>query len=416
MSLTSFYTALTGLNNNSLAINVIGNNIANLNTTAFKSSKTSFAELLGGLSSTTSTNGNPVQVGLGSIVQGVTPVFNQGSIAYTDHNTDAAINGNGFFVLSTGDGLAYTRSGAFTFTSMGELISNEGFRAMGYAADEAVSGHGVELQPIIIEKGGFLSPRVTTAMSVTANLDSQSADGTEFKTGIQIYDSLGTPHLLTITFTKTGTGAWSWTATLPATAMGGTESDPPAEVGTGTLTFDADGLLTDPTTDPTISIAGLATGAADMDITLELLDEAGKPHLTNYASESSVSSTTQDGAAPSRLQDISINSDGVINGIYDNGTVHALAQLALATFPNNEGLLKYNGTTFVQYGNSGEPSIGTAGTGGRGSISGSSLEQSNVDIATEFTSLIIHQRGYQANSRVITLTDELYQESINLIR
>jgi flagellar hook protein FlgE len=124
----------------------------------------------------------------------------------------------------------------------------------------------------------------------------------------------------------------------------------------------------------------------------------------------------QDGAASSRLQDISIDSDGIISGIYDNGTVHALAQLALSTFPNDEGLLKFKGTTFVQYGNSGEPSIGAPGTGGRGSISGSSLEQSNVDIATEFTNLIIHQRGYQANSRVITTTDELDQEAINLIR
>ncbi len=416
MPLTSFYTALTGLNNNSLAINVIGNNLANINTTAFKSSKTSFAELLGGLSSTTSTNGNPVQVGLGSIVQGVTPVFNQGSIAYTGRNTDSAISGNGFFVLWTGDGLAYSRSGTFGFTSAGELISSEGFKVMGYDVSRTGAGNNAELKPIIIEKGGFLAPRVTTAMSVTANLDSQAAADTEFRAGVQIYDTLGTPHLLTVFFTKTGTREWSWSATLPATATGGTESDPPVEVGTGTLSFDENGILTEPADNPTLSITGLASGAADMDITFEIRDAAGKARITSYASASSVSSTTQDGAASSRLQEISIDADGVISGIYDNGTVHALAQLALATFPNDEGLLKFKGTTFVQYGNSGEPSVGTPGTGGRGSISGSSLEQSNVDIATEFTNLIIHQRGYQANSRIITTTDELYQESINLIR
>src|SRR5512139_406119 len=156
MSLTSFYTAVTGLNSNALSINVIGNNLANINTTAYKASKTSFAELLGGLSTTTATNGNPVQVGLGSIAQGVIPVFNQGSIAYTGRSTDAAISGNGFFVVSTGDGLGYSRAGSFGFNSAGELMNSEGFRLLGYPAVNGTVNESGELTPLVVQKGGAL--------------------------------------------------------------------------------------------------------------------------------------------------------------------------------------------------------------------------------------------------------------------
>ena len=416
MSLTSFYTALTGLNSNSMAINVIGNNLANINTTAFKSSKTNFAELLAGLSTTTASDGNPIQVGVGSTVQGVSPIFSQGSIAYTGRNTDAAISGSGFFVVSIEDGLGYTRCGTFGLTKEGYLVNSEGYKVMGYAMTNGTVGSNGGISPIMIEKGGSLAPRATTTMSMSANLDSQAAVGTAFNTSMQVFDSLGTAHLVTISYAKTATGQYTWTATIPAVDTGGAASAPPVQVGTGTLTFDGSGVLTAPATNPTIQLTGLASGAANQTITFEVRDANGSPRLTSYASASSVSSTVQNGSAFSRLRDFSIDSDGVISGIYDNGAVQSLAQLALATFPNDEGLLKFKGTTFVAYGNSGEPSIGTAGTGGRGSISGSSLEQSNVDIATEFTNLIISQRGYQANSRVITMTDELYQEAINLIR
>jgi flagellar hook protein FlgE len=272
------------------------------------------------------------------------------------------------------------------------------------------------LTPIAIEKGGSLAPQATENMSMAANLDSQADIGSEFNTSMQVFDSLGTAHQVTVKYTKNAIGQYTWTATIPAVDTGGAAADPPVQVGTGTLTFDGSGVLTGLAANPTIQLTGLSSGAVAQTITFGILDDNGTPRLTSYASPSSVSSTIQDGSAFSRLRDFSIDSDGVISGIYDNGAVHALAQLALATFPNDEGLLKFKGTTFVAYGNSGEPSIGTAGTGGRGSVSGSSLEQSNVDIATEFTNLIISQRGYQANSRIITTTDELYQEAINLIR
>ncbi|NWG14014.1 MAG: flagellar hook-basal body complex protein, partial [Acidobacteria bacterium] len=296
MSLTSFYTALTGLNNNAMAINVIGNNLANINTTAFKSSKTNFAELLAGLSTTTAANGNPIQIGVGSTVQGVSPVFSQGSIAYTGRNTDAAISGNGFFVVSIGDGLGYTRCGTFGLTREGHLSNSEGFHVMGYAVADGAASNNATLAPIMIEKGGSLPPRATTAMSMSANLDSQVPDGTEFNTSMQIFDSLGTAHLVTISFTKTAVGQWTWTATIPATDTGGAASDPPVQVGTGTLTFDGNGVLTGLAANPSIQLTGLASGATDQTITFGILDENGSPRMTSYSSPSSVSSTIQDGS------------------------------------------------------------------------------------------------------------------------
>jgi flagellar hook protein FlgE len=188
------------------------------------------------------------------------------------------------------------------------------------------------------------------------------------------------------------------------------------QVGTGSFTFDTNGVLTSPTADATLAFAGLANGAADMNVTFGILDAEGKPRFTGYSAPSSVSSITQDGYTSAVLRDINIDGSGVIRGIFDNGQVKPLAQLAMANFSNVEGLLKFTGSTFVTSPTSGEPSVGVAGTGGRGTISGSSLELSTVDIAEEFTSLIISQRGYQANSRVISATDQLYQEAINLVR
>ena len=417
MPLTSFYSALTGLNNNALAINVIGNNLANINTTAFKASKTSFAELLGGLASTTSTNGNPIQVGLGSFVPAISPIFNQGSIGYTGRATDAAISGNGFFVVSTGKELGFTRSGGFGFTSTGDLINGEGFKIQGYQATNGVVNANSVLSPITIQKGATLPPQATTNLSVSANLDSQTATNLTFSAAVQVFDSLGTPHNVTVTFTKAaGAGAWSWAATLPAVDTGGAANAPPVQVGNGTFTFNSNGVLTSPTSNATLTIPGLASGAATMNVSFGILDPNGVPRFTSYASTSTVSTTTQNGYASSVLRDVSIDSSGVISGLYDNGRVQAVAQLALANFPNVEGLLKFKGSTFVSFGSSGEPSIGVPGTGGRGSISGSSLEQSNVDIATEFTDLIVAQRGYQASSKIITATDELYQDAIALKR
>jgi flagellar hook protein FlgE len=415
MPLTSYYTALTGLNNNSFAINVIGDNLANMNTTAFKAGQATFAELLAGVSGTDA-SGNPISNGLGSAVNGIVHNHTQGTITNTGNSTDAAINGNGFFVVSADGEMAFTRSGGFTFNKEGNLVSADGFQAMGYMGDNGVIDTGGAIVPILLQKGQIIPAAATVNMSIRANLDAQAADGDTYSALSQVYDSLGGSHNITITYTKTGAGAWSWSATIPAEDVGGASGDLPVEIGSGDLAFDGMGILTDPVDNPTLTISGFTNNAEDQDITYNLLDSDGVPLITNYVRESAVSNTAQDGFGASALSSISIDSSGVIMGLTENGRAIPLAQLVLADFPNLEGLQKYQGSTYVAFTSSGEPSIGTAGTGGRGKIVGAALEQSNVDMAQEFVNLIKAQRAYQANSRIISTTDELYQDSLALKR
>ena len=211
--LTSFYTALSGIGANSQAINVIGNNLANMNTTAFKGSRASFAELLGGISY--ASNGNPIQTGLGTISAGVSPLFTQGSIQTTSRSTDVGISGNGFFVVSNGSGYAYTRAGNFGFNGAGELVNSDGYTVMGYMATGGIINTNTPVTPITIQGSRNLPPRATSALGITANLDSQAETASTFSTAMQIFDSLGVAHTVTFTFTKTGTTSWTWDATIP---------------------------------------------------------------------------------------------------------------------------------------------------------------------------------------------------------
>jgi flagellar hook protein FlgE len=415
MPLTSYYTALTGLNTNSFAINVIGDNLANMNTTAFKSGQAYFQELLAGISGTDSA-GNPISTGLGSAINGIAHNNGQGTVTYTGNTTDAAINGSGYFVVNTENEMGYTRSGSFKFDKDGNFISADGFAVMGYMGVDGVIDTNADITNITIKKGQLIPASATNNISMFANLDSGSDVDTVFRASIGIFDSIGTQYELKIDFTKTGNGQWSWSATMPAEAMGGAAGDPPVEVGSGDLEFDGVGLLSAPTTNPTFTIGGLTSGADDIDVTFNLLDPSGNPMITSYARESAVASTTQDGFAASAVNKISIDNSGVIMGVTDSGQSISLAQLVLANFPNVEGMQKYKGSTFIPFSSSGEPSIGVANSGGRGSIVGSSLEQSNVDMAQEFVNLIRAQRAYQANSRIISTTDELNQDTLNLKR
>jgi len=414
MPLTSFYTALTGLNNNSYAINVIGDNLANMNTTAFKSGQATFSELLAGVSGVDA-GGNPTSTGLGSSVNGVARNFTQGTITSTGKSTDVAVNGKGYLIVEIEGGQGYTRSGSLAIDKEGYLKSADGLQVMGYMGVNGVIETSGAIAPIRINQGQLIPASVTTEMGMTANLDAQAEVDTQFSGSVQIVDTLGTLHTVTVTYTKTDTG-YDWSATIPAVDTGGAADDEPVEIGTGSLVFSENGILTEPEENAMLSISGLSNGAADMDVTFALWDANGSPTITYYANDSAVSNTTQNGFGASAIASISIDSEGVITGTTENGRSISLAQLALANFPNEAGLLKYKGSTFVSFSSSGEPSIGTAGSGGRGSFVGSALEQSNVDMASEFVNLIQAQRAYQANSRIITTSDELYQDSINLKR
>jgi len=449
MALTSFFSALTGLNSNSHTINVIGDNLANLNTVGFKAGKATFAEIIGGMSGFSAT-GNPIVFGQGSMLNGVVHKQAQGTPEYTGNSTDAMINGNGYFIVATGDGgIGYTRAGRFQFDSNGGLVSSDGYQLMGYMADsEGVIDQARGITSIDIRMGQFVPAVKTTIVSAAVNLDSQAPAaapaatppafpvGSQFVTPIQVYDSLGAQHTIQLTYTKTtdpGTAwpEWELTAGIlvpdPADPKGPPVSVP-IEISGGTsfpLVFDKDGRLEDTMPDTLLltmpaSAAPPAVGGpqtmVDNDITLNLRDDRGNSLLTSAASESATTNTKQNGFAASSLASVAFNNKGVVIGIAANGNAIELAQLAIATFPNVEGLQKYNGSTLIASANAGEPSIGAAGSGGRGSISGGSLEMSNVDMAEEFISLIIAQRAFQANARMITTSDELYQEAIHLKR
>jgi len=422
MTLTSFYTALTGINNNSLAINVIGDNLANMNTVAFKAGSASFSELLAGMSGTGAT-GNPISFGLGATLNGINHNTVQGTINYTGNPINAAINGNGFFVVSIEDGQGYTRAGNFQFDKDGNLITADGFQLVGYMGVDGQIDNNGALSPIEIRLGQTIPAVATTNIAFNTTLQvvtpdpASTSDPITYKDSVRVYDSLGLAHELTVTYAcDPTTGDWSWSATIPAADVGGAASDPPFEINSGDLTFDVNGRLDGATTNPTLQITGLADGAADMAITLNLLDADGNPLIMQQGSSSFTTESQQDGLAASSLAKVSIDSSGVIMGTTGNGESIALAQLAIATFPNVEGLQKYKGSTFAEFTSAGEPSIGIAGMGGRGTITGASLEQSNVDMAQEFINLIVAERAYQANSRVITTTDELYQEALNMKR
>jgi flagellar hook protein FlgE len=410
--LTSFYTALTGLNNYSYALNLIGDNLANMNTVAFKASTASFSELLAGLSGT-GDSGNPIVLGLGTTLNGVQRSNNQGTITATQNATDVAINGNGFFVVETDSGMGFTRAGNFRIDKNDELVSADGFSVLGYmATQDGILDTSSPLSPITIDRGTIIPACATSNFTVKGNLDCRTVVNGSFSAPVTVYDSLGASHTVTLGFTKTDTG-WDWTASIPGADTGATGTE---IIGSGSVSFDGAGNLASGTTNPTLSLAGLVTGASDMDITFNLVDADGNSNITDHAVDSNFSKIVQDGFTSSILATISIDGAGVIKGTTAGGLSVVLAQLALASFPNEEGLQKYKGNTFVTFASSGEPSIGMAGTGGRGTIAGSSLEQSNVDMAQEFVNLISAQRAYQANSRVITTSDELSQDSINMKR
>jgi flagellar hook protein FlgE len=230
-----------------------------------------------------------------------------------------------------------------------------------------------------------------------------------------VYDSLGVSHVLTVNFTKTSANNWSYDITIPATDVGQTGN--PVSVATGTLAFDNNGVLTAPAGNITgITVNNLASGAAPLTTTWDLYDDKNAPLLSQFATPSATSATFQDGYGAGNLLGFSVNSDGIIEGTFSNGKTAAIAQIALATFANLQGLERQGGNRFASTLTSGSPTIGAPGSGGRGTVAGGALEQSNVDIAKEFSKLIITQRGFQASARVVTAFDEITQDTINLKR
>ena len=431
MAVGSFSAGLSGLNANSVYLSVIGNNLANINTIGFKSSSVTFMDLVS--QTVGGSSGNPMQVGLGVVTGSISPVFSQGAIENTREATNVAIQGNGFFVVR-GDGAsgaAYTRAGNFSFNNEGALVTPDGYRVQGYTTVDPATGAIVtngEPTDIIVPPGVLREPVATSNFRTLTNLDADALTGDSFSTAVQIYDSLGNAHVMTVNYEKTGTGAWDFEITVPGSDVASPFST--FVLADGSLTFDAMGqvsavAVTGPATgggaapaltDMQFTTPVWANGAAASTLTWDLVDANNSAALTGFADPSSTSSKSQNGAAAGMIDNISIGADGSIVATFGAGQTIAVGQLALASFNNPKGLVKLGSNRFGESQAAGIPNVGVAGTGGRGTLIGSALEQSNVDIAQEFTQMILAQRGYQANSKTITVSDELLVDTLNLKR
>jgi len=408
----NFSIALSGLAAASEELSVISNNLANLNTVGFKADKASFKDLFYQAFGMNGAN-DPIQVGEGVTMGSVLANFTNGSLQATGVPTDAAITGNGFFVTDNNGVQQYTRAGNFTINQFGQLTTQNGELIMGYPAVNGVISPTQTLAPLVINQGQLTPGSATTTMQMQTNLDASAAVGTTFSSPITVYDSLGTTHVLTYTFTKSASNTWGYQVTMPAADTGGAGA--PTVVSTGTLTFNGDGTLATPAAPVTgINITGLADGANDMSLTWNVQDVNGNSLMTQTTSKSATATASQNGFGAGTLQNFTIASDGTIEGSFSNSQTLALGQIVLANFSNPDGLLRAGANNYVTTLAAGSPVIGVAGTGGRGTITGGSLEQSNVDIATEFSNMIVTQRGYEANAKVVTTFDQLTQDTINM--
>jgi flagellar hook protein FlgE len=396
--LRSLFSGISGLRSHQTMLDVTGNNIANVNTTGFKASQIQFQDTLSQMLNAASGpqdgvgGQNPAQVGLGVQVAGITTNFTQGASQLTGRSTDMMISGDGFFVVRQGTQQYYTRAGSFDFDSTGQMVlPGDGAMVQGWAADaNGVIDPSRPVGDIKVGVGTVMPAKATTRTPFSGNLQADAAVDKTKTVSVKAYDALGNAREVELEFVKGATG-WTMTAT------DGTATYP--ATGSVALTFDAAGK-------PTFADTTFALGGVTVDLT----------GVTGMAGVDTIAADKQDGYAAGILESFTLGSDGTINGAFSNGLKQDLGRIAMASFTNPSGLSKAGGSLFTTTVNSGDPQIGSAGTGGRGTMSSGTLEMSNVDLSTEFTQLIIAQRGFQANSRVITTSDEVLQELVNLKR
>jgi flagellar hook protein FlgE len=293
------------------------------------------------------------------------------------------------------------------------LVTSGGQTVMGYPAVNGVVNQGATLSPLEVGQGVVNPPLATTTMQQTTNLNAAATVGTTYSTPQVVYDSLGEPHTLTFNYTMSAANTWTYQVTLPAADTGGTGN--PTVLATGTLNFDSSGNLTSPTGTVPVAITGLADGAANMSPAWSLTDPSGTSLVTQVASSTSATTTSdQNGYYAGTLTTYTIMQDGTIEGQFTNGQTQAIGQVALASFANNQGLQLVGGNSYQSTLASGAAVIGSAASGGRGTLTGGSVELSNVDISTEFTNLIVVQRAFEANSRIVTTFDSVSSQTLNL--
>lgn len=406
----SFSIALSGLQADTTSLNTIGNNLANLNTTAYKQQGTTFEDLFYQQIGTSGSN-NPLQVGVGTRVSGTATDFTQGTLLPTGGSENMALSGNGFFVVNQNGVQQLTRAGDFQLSQQGDLTTKDGANVMGYPANNGVVDVNAGLVPIELPVGVTQAAQATQNISITANLNAGADVGTAFTTPVKIYDSLGNSHALTVTYTKTAQNQWSYSVGMPSGDAAGTPTN-----NTGTLTFDSNGNLTSPTgTISGITFPGLTDGASDLSFDWNLAT-GGSPTITQTTAPSTTGAAVQDGYASGNYSGFTVDQNGVVTAKFDNNHTQVVGQVAVASVTNTQGLVRVGNNSFETTAASGDAVVGSAGTGGRGTIEDSTLEQSNVDISTEFANLIVAQRSFEANSKTITTFDSLTQATLGMIR
>ncbi len=405
--ISSLFTGVTGLSGNSEAMGVIGDNISNVNTVGFKGSKAVFSDIF----STILTNGSTTsQLGRGSQLQGTIQEFSQGSFEASSNALDMAIDGSGFFVVNNGTGNFYTRAGQFRLNDDGLVQAITGEILQG----SQITNGTVSTTTTNIDLAGVQSsPQASTTFTLGANLDASSSSTTTFTSPVTIYNSVGTQVIASITFSKVA-NANSWTYSI-STSEGTVTSG-----ASGTVTFNTSGQLSSPTTDQTIVIdySAAASPAATQTLTWDLVDSSGATNgkLTGFAAESNNNSLVQDGFTTGTLVGLTVGDTGIISGLFNNGQTDSLFQVSMADFLAPSGLTRQGQNLFAESAESGQPILGFARTGGFGAIVGQSLELSNVDLAEQFVTMIQTQQAFQASARIITTTDDLLTEAVNLVR
>lgn len=404
--MSSYASALSGLLANSTALEVVGDNLANINTQGFKSDDVLFEDAMNAANAS-------LQAGSGVSATLTSRNFTQGPIQTTNGPLDAAIQGSGFFVVQNPAGATqYTRDGSFSLDANGNLVTSAGDLVQGWTAVNGVLNASGATSSISIPALTSLAPTATQNMTMTANLDATAATGTTFSTPIQVVDSLGNPQTLTVTYTETAANTWSYNVTIPGEDVTGGKVGTPQSLGTGTLSFDSSGNLTSPASGKPIALktsATMADGAAILNINWNLYDSNNNPLITQFAEASASSGTTQDGVEPGTPTGVTLQNGGALVASYSNGKQVTIAQVAVASIANPDSLIAVTGNNYTLGTDTLTPSVGAAGTGNRGNIVGGSLESSNVDMATEFTNLIVFQRGYEASSKVITTQNQMDQ-------
>lgn len=420
--LTSLYSGASGLETNSLDLSVVGDNIANGSTIGFKGSRAVFADAL-----SQSLLGGAGETGLGTKLTTVQKIFTQGSLLNTGVTTDLAIQGAGLFVVKGThggkQGTFYTRAGQFTVDKTGYLTNLEGLKAQGFGADASgnITNDLGDLRP-----GTATSPpKATSTIKLSANLQADAtipaawdptkpAETSNFSTTTTVYDSLGVSHQVDIYFRKSAAGGWEWHALADGAGLTGGTAGTKTEIAGGTLTFGPDGQLATSTPNPAVSFN--PAGATNPQPLTFDFGSTDRPGVTQFAAASAASFLNQDGYASGELAAVQVDAQGIVTGVFTNGQTRALGQVALADFPAEDQLQRVGSNLFDATPGAGEAVIGKPSTGGRGSVYSGALEQSNVDLSTEFIKMIAAQRSFQANSKTINTADQLLSEIIALKR